>query len=188
MKVAKFIVLFSVLFFGCTKEVTTINTDKWNKQIISKLRETDSLILEQKESLENVNFLLNFRKKIIAELNKLNSDENFSKVIIYENYNCEYLLKDKFKTDFPNNKNKFYFSMMVIPFDKDYFYEGKGFSENATFLFKKDRFENKEEHSHFLEPENIGVKKVRYLLNDFSIASKISFKNNEIEIISTRLN
>lgn len=66
----------------------------------------------------------------------------------------------------------------------------RGFSENKNLKFNKQRIENKDEYLEHLNPENIGTKMTKYLLNDFSVTSKITCNGNElkIEVISTRLN
>ena len=98
--------------------------------------------------------------------------------------------KDTIQTDTPFTKNKFYFDIIILSDKENYSYELKGFSENKNLKFNKQRIENKDEYLEHLNPENIGPKKTKYLLNDFSIISKISNKENKIDIkiISTRLN
>jgi hypothetical protein len=190
MKEKRLLILFLLIFSGCSKENRTISFDDWNNQIVSKLNKTDSSIYKQEELKNNIDFLLEFRKDIAKEIDKLKSKEEFSNLIVYENYNCEYYPKDSIHLDIPFTKNKFYHNILVISDKENYSYELRGFSENKNLKFTKLRIENKEEFIENLNPENIGIKKTKYLLNDFSVTSKITCNENDlnIEVISTRLN
>ena len=66
----------------------------------------------------------------------------------------------------------------------------KGFSEDKNLKFIKRTIENSELGLELLNPENIAKKKLTYLLNDFSVSSKITcnVNNLDLEVISTRLN
>ena len=190
MKEKRLLLLLLLTFIGCSRENGTISIDNWNNQIISKLDKTDSLIRNKEELKNNIDFLLEFRKDIAKEIDKLKSKEEFSSFVVYENYNCEFKPKDTIQTDIPFTKNKFYYNILIVSDKENYSYELRGFSENKNLKFNKLRIENKDEYLEHLNPENIGTKKTKYLLNDFSIISKISNKENKIDIkiISTRLN
>ena len=190
MKEKILLLLLLLIFSSCFKENETIPIDNWNNLILRQLNETDSSIYKQKELKNNIDFLLEFRKDIAKEINKLKNKEEFSSFVVYENYNCEFNLKDTIQTDIPFTKNKFYYNILIVSNKVNYLYEMKGFSENKNLKFNKLRIENKDEYLEHLNPENIGPKKTKYLLNDFSIISKISNKENKIDIkiISTRLN
>ena len=190
MKDKRLLLLLLLTFIGCSRENGTISIDNWNNQIISKLDKTDSLIRNKEELKNNIDFLLEFRKDIAKEIDKLKSKEEFSSFVVYENYNCEFNPKDTVQIDIPFTKNKFYYNILIISDKENYSYELRGFSDNKNRKFTKLRIENKEEYLEHLNPENIGTKKTKYLLNDFSIISKISNKENKIDIkiISTRLN
>ena len=190
MKEKILLLLLLLIFSSCFKENETIPIDNWNNLILRQLNETDSSIYKQKELKNNIDFLLEFRKDIAKEINKLKNKEEFSSFVVYENYNCEFNLKDTIQTDIPFTKNKFYYNILIVSNKVNYLYEMKGFSENKNLKFDKLRIENKDEYLEHLNPENIGPKKTKYLLNDFSIISKISNKENKIDIkiISTRLN
>ena len=190
MKEKRLLLLLLLTFIGCSRENGTISIDNWNNQIISKLDKTDSLIRNKEELKNNIDFLLEFRKDIAKEIDKLKSKEKFSNLVVYENYNCEFNPKDTIQTDIPFTKNKFYYNILIVSDKENYSYELRGFSENKNLKFNKLRIENKDEYLEHLNPENIGTKKTKYLLNDFSIISKISNKENKIDIkiISTRLN
>ena len=186
----RLLILFLIIFLGCSKENRTNYIYDWNNQIVSQLNKTDSSIYKQEELKKNIDFLLEFRKDISKEIDKLKSKEEFSNFVIYENYNCEFNQKDTIQTNIPFTKNKFYYNILIISDKENYSYELRGFSENKNLKFNKLRIENKDEYLEHLNPENIGPKKTKYLLNDFSIISKISNKENKIDIkiISTRLN
>ncbi len=190
MKEKRLLILFLLIFSGCSKENRTISIADWNNQIVSQLNKTDSSIYKQEELKNNIDFLLEFRKDIAKEIDKLKSKEEFSNLVVYENYNCEYYPKDSIHLDIPFTKNNFYYNILIISDKENYSYELRGFSENKNLKFNKLRIENKDEYLEHLNPENIGTKKTKYLLNDFSIISKISNKENKIDIkiISTRLN
>ena len=190
MKEKRLLILFLLIFSGCSKENRTISIDDWNNQIVSQLNKTDSSIYKQEELKNNIDFLLEFRKDIAKEIDKLKSKEKFSNLVVYENYNCEFNPKDTIQTDIPFTKNKFYYNILIISDKENYSYELRGFSENKNLKFNKLRIENKDEYLEHLNPENIGTKKTKYLLNDFSITSKITSNGNdlEIDVISTRLN
>lgn len=190
MKEKRLLLLLLLIFSSCFKENETIPIDNWNNLIISKLNKTNSSIYKQKELKNNIDFLLEFRKDIAEEINKLKSKEEFSNFVVYENYNCEFNTKDTFQIDIPFTKNKFYYNILIVSNKENYLYELKGFSENKNQKFTKLRIENKEEYLEHLNPENIGIKKTKYLLNDFSVISKITCNGNDlnIEVISTRLN
>ena len=190
MKEKRLLILLLLIFLGCSKENRTISIDDWNNQIVSQLNKTDSSIYKQEELKNNIDFLLEFRKDISKEIDKLKSKEEFLNFVVYENYNCEFNPKDTIQTYIPFTKNKFYYNISIVSDKENYLYEMKGFSENKNLKFIKKRIENKEKYSEHLNPENIGTKKTRYLTNDFSITSKITSNGNdlEIEVISTRLN
>ena len=190
MKEKRLLILFLLIFSGCSKENRTISIDDWNNQIVSQLNKTDSSIYKQEELKNNIDFLLEFRKDIAKEIDKLKSKEKFSNLVVYENYNCEFNPKDTIQTDIPFTKNKFYYNILIVSDKENYSYELRGFSENKNLKFNKLRIENKDEYLEHLNPENIGTKKTKYLLNDFSITSKITSNGNdlEIDVISTRLN
>ena len=190
MKEKRLLILFLLIFSGCSKENRTISFDDWNNQIVSQLNKTDSSIYKQEELKNNIDFLLEFRKDIAKEIDKLKSKEKFSSFVVYENYNCEFNPKDTVQIDIPFTKNKFYYNILIVSDKVNYLYDFKGFSENKNFNTIKTYINNKEDYIHFLDPENIGTKKTRYLTNDFSITSKITSNGNdlEIEVISTRLN
>ena len=190
MKEKRLLLLLLLIFSSCLKENRKISIDDWNNQIISQLNKTDSKIYKQEELKNNIDFLLEFRKDIAKEIDKLKSKEKFSNLVVYENYNCEFNPKDTIQTDIPFTKNKFYYNILIVSDKENYSYELRGFSENKNLKFNKLRIENKDEYLEHLNPENIGTKKTKYLLNDFSIISKISNKENKIDIkiISTRLN
>jgi hypothetical protein len=189
MKEKRLLILLILIFSGCSKENRTISIDDWNNQIVSQLNKTDSSIYKE-ELKKNIDFLLEFRKDIAKEIDKLKSKEEFSNLVVYENYNCEYYPKDSIHLDIPFRKNKFDYNILIISDKENYSYELRGFSENKNLKFNKLRIENKDEYLEHLNPENIRTKKTKYLLNDFSIISKISNKENKIDIkiISTRLN
>ena len=190
MKEKKLLILLLLIFSGCSKENRTISIDDWNNQIITQLNKTDSLIYQEEELKRNIDFLLEFRKDIAKEIDKLKSKQKLLNLVVYENYNCEYYPKGKIHTDLPFTKNKFYYEILIVSNKENYLYELKGFSENKNLKFIKKGFENKEDYLEFLNPKNIGKKKTIYLLNDFSVISKFSNKINKsnIEVISTRLN
>jgi hypothetical protein len=190
MKEKRLLLLLLLIFSSCFKENETIPIDNWNNLILRQLNETDSSIYNQEDLKKNIDFILEFRKDIAEEINKLKSKEEFSNFVVYENYNCEYYPKDSIHLDIPFTKNKFYYNILIISDKENYSYELRGFSENKNLKFNKLRIGNKDEHLEHLNPENIGTKKTKYLLNDFSIISKISNKENKIDIkiISTRLN
>ena len=190
MKEKRLLILLLLIFSGCSKENRTISIDDWNNQIVSQLNKTDSSIYKQEELKNNIDFLLEFRKDIAKEIDKLKSKEEFSILVVYENYNCEFNPKDTIQTDIPFTKNKFYYNILIVSDKVNYLYDFKGFSENKNFNIIKTYINNKEDYIHFLDPENIGTKKTRYLTNDFSITSKITSNGNdlEIDVISTRLN
>ena len=190
MKEKRLLILFLLIFSGCSKENRTISFDDWNNQIVSQLNKTDSSIYKQEELKNNIDFLLEFRKDIAEEIDKLKSKEEFSSFVVYENYNCEFNPKDTVQIDIPFTKNKFYYNIFIISDKENYSYELRGFSENKNLKFNKQRIENKDEYLEHLNPENIGIKKTNYLLNDFSVTSKITCVENDlnIEVISTRLN
>ncbi len=190
MKEKILLLLLLLIFSSCFKENETIPIDNWNNLILRQLNETDSSIYKQKELKNNIDFLLEFRKDIAKEINKLKNKEEFSSFVVYENYNCEFNLKDTIQTDIPFTKNKFYYNILIVSNKVNYLYEMKGFSENKNLKFNKLRIENKEEYLEHLNPGNIGTKKTKYLLNDFSVTSKITRDKNDldVEVISTRLN
>ena len=190
MKEKRLLIVFLLIFSGCSKENRTISFDDWNNQIVSQLNKTDSSIYKQEELKNNIDFLLEFRKDIAKEIDKLKSKEEFSSFVVYENYNCEFKPKDTIQTDIPFTKNKFYYNILIISDKENYSYELRGFSDNKNRKFTKLRIENKEEYLEHLNPENIGIKKTNYLSNDFSVTSKITCNGNDvnIEVISTRLN
>ena len=190
MKEKRLLILLLLIFLGCSKENRTISIKDWNNNIVSQLNKTDSSIYKQAELKNNIDFLLEFRKDIAEEINKLKSEEEFSSFVVYENYNCEFNPKDKVQIDIPFTKNKFYHMILIISDKENYSYELKGFSENRNGKFTKLRIENKKEYLENLNPENIGIKKTNYLLNDFSVTSKITCKGKDlnIKVISTRLN
>ena len=189
MKEKRLLILLLLIFLGCSKENRTISIDDWNNQIVSQLNKTDSSIYKQEELKNNIDFLLEFRKDIAKEIDKLKSKEEFLNFVVYENYNCEYNPKDNIQTDIPFTKSKFYYNISIVSDKENYLYEMKGFSENKNLKFIKQQIENKEYLQH-LNSENIGTKKTRYLINDFSVTSKITCNGNDlnIEVISTRLN
>jgi hypothetical protein len=187
MKEKRQLILLLLIFSACSKENRTIPIYDWNNQIITQLNKTDSSIYKQEELKKNIDFLLEFRKDIVIEIGKLKSKEEFSNLVVYENYNCEFNPKDKIQTDISFTKNKFYYNIFIVSDKEKDSYELIGFSENKNLEFVKQRIENKEEYLEHLNPENIGKKKSTYLLNDLSITSKISY-NLDIEVISTRLN
>ncbi|MQP23503.1 hypothetical protein GFJ94_00290 [Flavobacterium sp. LMO8] len=190
MKEKRLLLLLLLVFSACSKENRTISIDDWNNQIISQLNKTDSKIYKQEELKINIDFLLEFRKDIIIEIDKLKSKEKFSEFVFYENYNCEFNPKDTIQTDIPFTKNKFYYSILIVSNNENYLYELKGFSEDKNFNIIKTYIYNKEDYIQFLDLENIGIKKTNYLSNDFSVTSKITCNGNDlnIEVISTRLN
>lgn len=184
------LLLLLLIFTSCSRENSNISIDNWNNQIITKLNNTDSLILKQKELKTNIDFLLEFRKDIVIEIDKLNSKEEFSEFVVYENYNCEFNPKDKILTQIPFIKNKFYYDILIVSEKENYFYELKGFSEDKKLKFIKQPYENRKALLELLNPENVAKKKSTYLLNDFSVSSKITSNGNnlDLEVISTRLN
>ncbi|MCA1965010.1 MAG: hypothetical protein LDL23_00015 [Flavobacterium sp.] len=190
MKEKRLLLLLLLIFSSCLKENRTIPIDNWNNLIISKLNKTDSLIYKQEDLKKNIDFILEFRKDIAEEINKLKSKEGFLNFVVYENFNCEFNPKDTVQIDIPFTKNKFYYNILILSDKKNYSYELRGFSENKNQKFTKLRIENKEEYLEHLNLENIGIKKTKYLLNDFSVISKITCNGNDlnIEVISTRLN
>ena len=190
MKEKRLLLLLLLTFIGCSRENGTISIDNWNNQIISKLDKTDSLIRNKEELKNNIDFLLEFRKDIAKEIDKLKSKEEFLNFVVYENYNCEFNQKDTIQTNIPFTKNKFYYNILIISDKENYSYDLRGFSENKNRKFTKLRIENKEEYLEHLNPDNVGTKKTKYLLNDFSVTSKITCNGNDlnIEVISTRLN
>ncbi len=190
MKEKRLLLLLLLIFSSCFKENETIPIDNWNNLILRQLNETDSSIYNQEDLKKNIDFILEFRKDIAEEINKLKSKEEFSNFVVYENYNCEFNPKDTFQIDIPFTKNKFYYNILIISDKENYLYELKGFSENKNRKFTKLRIENKEEYLEHLNPENIGIRKTNYLSNDFSVTSKITCNGNDvnIEVISTRLN
>jgi hypothetical protein len=190
MKEKRLLLLLLLIFMTCSKENKTISFDDWNNQIVSQLNKTDSKIYKQEELKNNIDFLLEFRKDIIIEIYKLKSKEKFSEFVFYENYNCEFNPKDTVQTDIPFTKNKFYYNILIVSNNENYLYELKGFSEDKNFNIIKTYIYNKEDYIQFLDLENTGIKKAKYLLNDFSVTSKISSNGNDlkIEVISTRLN
>ena len=107
MKEKRLLIVFLLIFSGCSKENRTISFDDWNNQIVSQLNKTDSSIYKQEELKNNIDFLLEFRKDIAKEIDKLKSKEEFSSFVVYENYNCEFNTKDTVQTDIPFAKNKF---------------------------------------------------------------------------------
>lgn len=190
MKEKRLLILLILIFLGCSKENRTISINDWNNKTVIQLNKTDYSIYKQEELKKNIDFLLEFRKDIAKEIDKLKSKEEFSNFVIYENYNCEFNPKDIIQTEIPFTKNKFYYDILIVSNKENYLYELKGFSENKNQKFTKLRIENKEEYLEHLNPENIGIKKTKYLLNDFSFISKITCNGNNlnIEVISTRLN
>jgi hypothetical protein len=190
MKEKRLLILFLLIFSGCSKENRTISFDDWNNQIVSQLNKTDSSIYKQEELKNNIDFILEFRKDIGKEIDKLKSEEEFSNFVVYENYNCEFNPKDTYKTEIPFIKNKFYYNILIISDKENYLYELKGFSKDINFNIIKTYMYNKEDYIQFLDLENNGTKKTKYLLNDFSVTSKITCNGDDlnIEVISTRLN
>ena len=190
MKENRLLLLLLLIFTSCSEEYSNISIDNWNNQIINKLNKTDSLILKQKELKTNIDFLLVFRKDIVIEIVKLKSKEKFSNFIVYENYNCEFYPKDTVHTDTPFITNKFNYDVLIVSDKENYLYELKGFSEDKNLKFIKRTIENSELGLELLNPENIAKKKLTYLLNDFSVSSKITcnVNNLDLEVISTRLN
>ena len=190
MKEKRLLLLLLLIFSSCLKENRTIQIDNWNNLIISKLNETDSSIYKQEDLRKNIDFILEFRKDIAEEINKLKSKEGFLNFVVYENFNCKFNPKDTVQIDIPFTKNKFYYNILIISDKENYSYELRGFSDNKNRKFTKLRIENKEEYLEHLNPENIGIKKTNYLSNDFSVTSKITCNGNDvnIEVISTRLN
>lgn len=189
-KEKKLLFLMLLIFVGCSRENKTSSIDNWNNLILSQLNKTDTSIYKQEDLKNNIDFLLEFRKDIVIEIGKLKSKEKFSNFVVYENYNCEFNPKDKMQTDISFTKNKFYYNIFIVSDKEKDSYELIGFSENKNLKIVKHLIENKEEYLEHLNPENIGKKKSTYLLNDFSITSKISSNGNnlDIEVISTRLN
>ena len=100
MKEKRLLIVFLLIFSGCSKENRTISFDDWNNQIVSQLNKTDSSIYKQEELKNNIDFLLEFRKDIAKEIDKLKSKEEFSSFVVYENYNCEFKPKDTIQTIF----------------------------------------------------------------------------------------
>jgi len=190
MKEKRLLILLLLISLGSSKENRTISINDWNNQIVSRLNKTDSSIYKQEELKNNIDFLLEFRKDIAKEIDKLKSKEEFLNFVVYENYNCEFNPKDTIPADIPFTKNKFYYNILIISNKENYLYELKGFSEDKNFNMIKTYIYNKEGYIQFLDLENIGTKKTKYLLNDFSVTSKITFNENDlkIEVISTRLN
>mgnify|MGYP006171649419 CR=1 FL=1 len=190
MKEKRLLLLLLLIFSGCSKENRTISIDDWNNQIVRQLNKTDSSIYKQEELKNNIDFLLEFRKDIAKEIDKLKSKEGFLNFVVYENFNCKFNPKDTVQIDIPFTKNKFYYNILIISDKENYSYELRGFSDNKNRKFTKLRIENKEEYLEHLNPDNIGTKKTKYLLNDFSVTSKITCNGNDlnIEVISTRLN
>ncbi|WP_445719682.1 hypothetical protein [Flavobacterium sp.] len=190
MKEKRILLLLLLVFISCSRENKTTSNNNWNNQITTKLNKTDSLIFKQAELKKNINFLLEFRKDIIKEIDKLKNKEAFSEFTVYENYNCEFNTKNTIQAEIPFTKNKFYYNILIISNKENYLYELKGFSEDKNFNIIKTYVYNKEDYIQFLDLENIGTKKTKYLLNDFSVTSKITCNGNDlnIEVISTRLN
>lgn len=186
----RLLLLLLLIYTSCSRENSNISIDNWNNKIITKLNNTDSLILKQKELKTNIDFLLEFRKDIVIEIDKLNSKEEFSEFVVYENYNCEFNPKDKILTQIPFIKNKFYYDILIVSEKENYFYELKGFSEDKKLKFIKQPYENRKALLELLNPENVAKNKSTYLLNDFSVSSKITSNGNnlDLEVISTRLN
>jgi hypothetical protein len=189
-KEKKLLFLMLLIFVGCSRENKTSSIDNWNNLILSQLNKTDTSIYKQEDLKNNIDFLLEFRKDIVIEIDKLKSKEKFSNFVVFENYNSEFNPKDKMQTDISFTKNKFYYNIFIVSDKEKDSYELIGFSENKNLKIVKHLIENKEEYLEHLNPENIGKKKSTYLLNDFSITSKISSNGNnlDIEVISTRLN
>lgn len=190
MKEKRLLLLLLLIFSSCFKENETIPIDNWNNLILRQLNETDSSIYNQEDLKKNIDYILEFRKDIAEEINKLKSKEEFSNFVVYENYNCEFNPKDTFQIDIPFTKNKFYYNILIISDKENYSYELKGFSENKNLKFIKRPIETNEEYLEILNPENAEKKKPTYLLNDFSIISKITNNENnlDIEVIATSLN
>ena len=190
MKEKRLLLLLLLIFTGCSNENRTISIDDWNNQIVSQLNKTDSSIYKQEELKNNIDFLLEFRKDIAKEIDKLKLKEEFSNFVVYENYNCEFNPKDTYKTEIPFIKNKFYYNILIISDKENYLYELKGFSKDINSNIIKTYIFNREDYIQFLDLENIGTKKAKYLLNDFSVTSKITCDENDldVEVISTRLN
>lgn len=154
----RLLLLLLLIFTSCSRENSNISIDNWNNQIITKLNITDSLILKQKELKTNIDFLLEFRKDIVIEIDKLKSKEEFLNFTIYENYNCEFNPKDTIHIDIPFIKNKFYYDVLIVSDKENYLYELKGFSEDKKIKFFKRPSKKQEVHLELLNPENI-VKK-----------------------------
>jgi len=126
MKEKRLLILLVLIFSGCSKENRTISIDDWNNQIVSQLNKTDSSIYKQEKLKKNIDFLLEFRKDIAKEIDKLKSKEEFSNLVVYENYNCEFNPKDTIQTYIPFTKNKFYYNISIVSDKENYLYEIKG--------------------------------------------------------------
>lgn len=132
MKEKRLLLLLLLIFSSCFKENETISIDNWNNLILRQLNETDSSIYKQEELKNNIDFLLEFRKDIAKEIYKLKSKEEFLNLVVYENYNCEFNLKDSIQTEIPFTKNKFYYNILIVSDKVNHLYEMKGFSENKN--------------------------------------------------------
>jgi len=187
----RFLIIYLFLIFSsCSNTELNISDEIWNEKIITEVSEIDVDLIKNEEIKNEIQYILNFRKDFVVKLNKLVSTEKASDLIIYENYNCEYIIGDKFEIEIPFSKNRFHYNFLVISRESEFYYEVNGFSQNNLSDFVKKKFNSKEEHLEFLQTTNIGVKKSQYLLNDISITTKLTKRKDSLNlnVVSFRLN
>lgn len=184
------IIYIFLICISCSNKDAKISNEDWNEKITTKVNEIDIDLINEEATKKEIQYILEFRKEFVSKLNDIISTENISDLIIYENYNCEFRSKDEFETDVPFSKNRFYYNFIVVFRKSEFYYEANGFSKKNLPDFVKKNFNSKEERLEFSKTTNIGVKKSRYLLNDISIATKLTKTKDSLNlnVVSFRLN